>query len=60
MTTAHEPFAAIGRPLRRKEDRRLLTGHGQFSDDVKLPDQAYTVATPLTVWRAIREAPEAT
>ena len=32
---------AIGRPLRRKEDRRLLTGRGRFSDDVNLPGQAY-------------------
>ena len=32
---------AIGRPFRRKEDRRLLTGRGRFSDDVGLPGQAY-------------------
>ena len=32
---------AIGRPFRRKEDRRLLTGRGRFSDDVNLPGQAY-------------------
>ena len=31
----------IGRPVRRKEDLRLLTGRGQFSDDVNLPNQAY-------------------
>ena len=35
-STAH-----IGQPLRRKEDRRLLTGKGQFSDDFSLPGQAY-------------------
>ena len=34
---------AIGRPLRRKEDRRLLTGQGRFTDDVQLPGQAYAV-----------------
>jgi len=32
---------AIGRPLRRKEDLRLLTGSGQFSDDLSLPWQAH-------------------
>jgi aerobic carbon-monoxide dehydrogenase large subunit len=35
--------ATIGQPLRRKEDLRLLTGGGRFSDDVSLPDQAYAV-----------------
>jgi len=30
----------IGRPVRRKEDLRLLTGHGRYSDDVSLPGQA--------------------
>ena len=32
---------SIGKPLRRKEDLRLLTGGGRFSDDVNLPGQAY-------------------
>jgi len=31
----------IGQPLRRKEDLRLLTGQGRYSDDVNLPGQAY-------------------
>jgi carbon-monoxide dehydrogenase large subunit len=31
----------IGKPLRRKEDLRLLTGRGRYSDDVNLPGQAY-------------------
>jgi aerobic carbon-monoxide dehydrogenase large subunit len=35
--------ATIGQPLRRKEDLRLLTGGGRFSDDVSLPNQAYAV-----------------
>src|SRR5262249_34414498 len=34
-------FAAIGRPLRRKEDLRLITGAGQFSDDLSLDGQVY-------------------
>ncbi len=34
-------FRAIGQPIRRKEDARLLTGKGRFSDDFSLPGQAY-------------------
>jgi carbon-monoxide dehydrogenase large subunit len=36
------PFG-IGQPVRRKEDLRLVTGRGEFSDDLDLPDQAYAV-----------------
>ena len=31
----------IGAPIRRKEDRRFLTGEGQFVDDVKLPNMLH-------------------
>ncbi len=31
----------IGRAIARREDARLLTGHGRFSDDADLPGQAY-------------------
>ncbi len=31
----------IGAPIRRKEDRRFLTGQGQFVDDVKLPNMLH-------------------
>ena len=34
-------FNAIGHPVRRKEDQRLLTGKGRFSDDFALDGQAY-------------------
>jgi len=34
---------AIGKPVRRKEDLRLLTGKGRFSDDLNLPNQAHMV-----------------
>ncbi len=34
-------LGAIGQPVRRKEDERLLTGRGRFSDDFTLPGQAY-------------------
>lgn len=32
---------SIGQPVRRLEDRRLLTGRGRFSDDHSLPGQAH-------------------
>ena len=35
--------AGIGAPVERKEDLRLITGAGCFSDDVNLPGQAYAV-----------------
>jgi len=35
--------AGIGTPVLRKEDARLLTGNGRFSDDLELPGQAYAV-----------------
>ncbi len=31
----------IGAPIRRQEDRRFLTGTGQFVDDVKLPNMLH-------------------
>jgi aerobic carbon-monoxide dehydrogenase large subunit len=36
-------LGAIGQPLRRKEDLRLLTGTGRFSDDFSLDRQAHAV-----------------
>ncbi len=38
---AHEAADGIGKPVRRKEDARLVTGAGCFGDDVNLPGQAY-------------------
>ena len=34
-------FSAIGQPLRRKEDQRLLTGKGRFTDDFSIEGQTY-------------------
>ena len=31
----------IGKPLRRTEDHRLLTGRGRFTDDFNLPGQTW-------------------
>src|SRR5579863_10074700 len=33
----------IGQPVRRREDLRLVTGRGRYSDDLNLPDQAYAI-----------------
>jgi len=33
---------AVGQPLKRKEDERLITGKGRFTDDFSLPDQTWT------------------
>src|SRR5437016_10355950 len=36
-------IGAFGQPLRRKEDHRLLTGKGRFTDDFNMAGQAYAV-----------------
>ena len=33
----------IGEAVRRKEDYRFLTGSGQYTDDINLPNQRYAV-----------------
>src|SRR5579871_6465820 len=38
--TVHD---GIGAPVRRKEDRRFLTGRGQYVHDVSRPGQLYAV-----------------
>jgi carbon-monoxide dehydrogenase large subunit len=41
-THASSPVGTgIGQPVRRKEDQRLVTGAGCFSDDYNVPGQAY-------------------
>lgn len=32
-----EEFKWIGKPVRRKEDRRLVTGQGRYFDDIRIP-----------------------
>ena len=39
--TASPKPRAFGASLRRKEDRRLLTGRGRYTDDLELPRQTY-------------------
>ncbi|MBV8534608.1 MAG: xanthine dehydrogenase family protein molybdopterin-binding subunit [Alphaproteobacteria bacterium] len=54
-------FRSIGQPLRRKEDERLLTGKGRFSDDFSLPGQAHAaiVRSPHPHARIVRIEREA-
>ena len=33
----------VGQPVLRKEDPRLITGRGRYTDDINLPNQAYAV-----------------
>src|SRR5258707_14649971 len=33
----------MGQPVRRVEDKRFLTGTGQYTDDISLPKQAYGI-----------------
>src|SRR5271155_2717157 len=53
---ALQSLGAIGQPLRRKEDQRLLTGKGRFSDDFTLPGQAFAaiVRSPHPHARIVR------
>lgn len=46
----------IGKPMRRVEDQRLLTGHGRFTDDISLPGQvhAWFVRSPHAHARIVR------
>lgn len=48
-------FKAIGKPLQRKEDHRLITGKGRFTDDFSLPGQtwAWMVRSPYPHARII-------
>ena len=32
---------AVGQPVRRSEDPKLLTGRGTYTDDIDLPGQAH-------------------
>jgi len=40
---------AVGQPVRRTEDPRLLRGRGRYTDDINLPGQAYAVMVRSTV-----------
>ena len=37
----------IGAPVRRKEDRRFITGKGHYTDDINRPGQATSISSAL-------------
>src|SRR5262245_52717793 len=41
MNKPEKTFRSIGKPLRRAEDERLVSGRGQFSDDFAFEGQSY-------------------
>src|SRR6185437_15506396 len=41
MVERSETTGGIGKPVQRKEDKRLLTGQGVYVTDVWLPNTAY-------------------
>ena len=49
-------FGSIGQPVRRKEDQRLLTGKGRYTDDFNLDRQTYAamVRSPYAHARIVR------
>jgi carbon-monoxide dehydrogenase large subunit len=55
MSTAvpeREAARFVGKPVHRREDPRLLTGHGQYVDDVNLPGQLHAVFVRSPLARA--------
>jgi aerobic carbon-monoxide dehydrogenase large subunit len=61
MSTDDSHFRFIGRPISRKEDARLTTGTGRFSDDFNAPGQGYLAMVrsphPHALIRGIDAAP---
>lgn len=43
MTDTNGPATGVGASVLRREDFRLLRGHGEYSDDLNAPGQAYAV-----------------
>ena len=41
----------VGRPLRRFEDARFVTGQGKYSADIDLPEQVLVLAEDMPVIR---------
>ncbi|MDQ3778985.1 MAG: xanthine dehydrogenase family protein molybdopterin-binding subunit, partial [Chloroflexota bacterium] len=39
--TIEAPEKLVGKPLKRREDPRLITGAGHFLDDIRLPGLAH-------------------
>jgi carbon-monoxide dehydrogenase large subunit len=41
MTTSDLKPRIVGQAIKRREDPQLITGQGNYTDDIKLPDMAY-------------------
>src|SRR5947209_6062513 len=41
VTVPPPPQSIFGAPVKRKEDPRLISGKGQYIDDIRLPDMQY-------------------
>src|SRR5215211_2062935 len=41
VAAVETPEKLVGKPIKRREDPRLITGAGSFLDDVKLPGLRY-------------------
>ena len=39
--TIEAPEKLVGKPIRRREDPKLMTGGGNFLDDIRLPGMSY-------------------
>jgi aerobic carbon-monoxide dehydrogenase large subunit len=50
MSATEARTGHVGQPLRRKEDPRLITGRGRYTDDISLPG---------TLWASFVRSPEA-
>jgi CO/xanthine dehydrogenase Mo-binding subunit len=49
MATTAEHAKGIGVAALRKEDRKFLTGHGRFVDDLKLPASSRMPTSPGSI-----------
>jgi len=41
VATTEAPEKIVGKPIKRREDPRLITGAGSYLDDIKLPGMSY-------------------
>lgn len=51
-TTDHTPTGLVGQPIKRREDRKLVTGRGTFVDDIQRPDTLHVAFVRSTAAHA--------
>ena len=49
MAVADQPTKVVGQALKRREDPRLITGKGNFVDDIKLTGMLHAAVLALAV-----------